>query len=85
MMIMHCIELTPEADGSTVGAKAANLAVVMSLGLRVPRSCVVTREAVAVFLDETGLRRQAAAVLAGHGTSDAATRRRPLEGPGTPA
>ena len=51
----YCVSLEPCLDPSTVGAKAANLGRVMALGQRVPPGFVVTRDALTLFLEETGL------------------------------
>ena len=51
----YCVSLDPCLDPSTVGAKAANLGRVMALGKRVPPGFVITRDALTLFLEETGL------------------------------
>lgn len=59
---MICI-LSSDVDAAQVGGKAANLGRALSLGLRVPPAFVITREALALFLNETGLVMQAQAML----------------------
>jgi phosphohistidine swiveling domain-containing protein len=61
--MMVCIHLSSDVDAAQVGGKAANLGRALSLGLRVPPAFVITREALAFFLNETGLVTQVQAVL----------------------
>ena len=51
----YCAHLAARMATTEVGAKAANLGKALSLGLRVPPAFVVTRGALALFLEETGL------------------------------
>jgi len=51
----YCAHLAAGMAATEVGAKAANLGKALSLGLRVPPAFVVTRGALALFLEETGL------------------------------
>ena len=55
---MYCIHLNPGISILQVGAKAANLGKALSVGIRVPPGFVVTRDALTLFLNETGLRSQ---------------------------
>jgi rifampicin phosphotransferase len=48
-------ELKPELDSASVGAKAANLGKVIEHGLDVPLGCVVTRQALTIFLEQNGI------------------------------
>ena len=50
-----CIELQQGMDSSSTGAKAANLGVAIEYGFRVPPGCVVVRQALKVFLEQTEL------------------------------
>jgi phosphohistidine swiveling domain-containing protein len=61
--IMICIHLSSDVDAAQVGGKAANLGRALSLGLRVPPAFVITRDALALFLNETGLVTQVQAML----------------------
>ena len=52
---MFIIDLQYPLDHEKVGAKAANLARTMELGLSVPPGAVVTRQALSLFLEQSGL------------------------------
>ena len=52
---MFVINLQRVLDPKDVGAKAANLARAMEMGLSVPLGSVVTRQALSLFLEQTGL------------------------------
>ncbi|MFC1526544.1 PEP/pyruvate-binding domain-containing protein [Candidatus Latescibacterota bacterium] len=60
---MYCTHVTPEAESSAVGHKAANLGRAMGFGENVPPAFAVTISALGVFLDEAGLARAAFAVF----------------------
>lgn len=51
----YCVHLAAGMAATEVGAKAANFGKALSLGLRVPPAFVVTRGALALFLEETEL------------------------------
>ena len=61
--MMICVHLSSDVDAAKVGGKAANLGRALSLGLRVPPAFVITRDALALFLNETGLVTQVQAML----------------------
>ena len=61
--MMVCAHLSSDVDAAQVGGKAANLGKARSLGLRVPPAFVITRGALALFLDETGLVTRVQAML----------------------
>ena len=52
---MFVINLQHAQDQEDLGAKAANLAKAMEMGLSVPKGSVITRQALSLFLEETGL------------------------------
>jgi pyruvate,water dikinase len=62
---MYCVELSPDVRRTQVGAKAANLGKVISLGINVPKAFVVTPKALDFFLQQTGLRNQVYGLLEG--------------------
>jgi phosphoenolpyruvate synthase/pyruvate phosphate dikinase len=60
---MLCSVLGKGLDLSLVGAKAANLGKAIEYGFKVPPGFTVTRQALAVLLDETGLLKPVQALL----------------------
>ena len=52
---MLVVELQHELDLSSVGAKSANLGRLIAHGFSVPPGFALTRRALELFLDETGL------------------------------
>jgi hypothetical protein len=75
---MYCTQLAPGISACQVGAKAANLGVVLSKGICVPKGFVVIRDALTLFLNETGLHSQICEFLA-EGDSDRAIRKQAYE------
>ena len=62
---MFCTRLTDRLDPEQTGAKAADLARARAAGLSVPEGFVVTRGALALFLDAANLTRAVSEYLAG--------------------
>lgn len=54
-MTILVVALQPRLEATTVGAKAANLGKAMANGIKVPPGFVVTRNALNLFLQQTGL------------------------------
>lgn len=52
---MLVVNLQPQLEAATVGTKAANLGKVLANGISVPPGFVVTRDALRLFLQKTGL------------------------------
>ena len=52
---MYCIDLFSASDTAQVGGKAANLAKATSLGMSVPTGFVLVKDALTLYLEETGL------------------------------
>ena len=52
---MFCAALPEATSVDRFGGKAANLSRVLALGLRVPKTVVVAREALRSFLEQNGL------------------------------
>ena len=71
---LFVVKLQYPMDCQDVGAKAANLARAMELGLSVPKGFVVTRQALSLFLEETGLLSAARRLIDGDRVDDAARR-----------
>lgn len=62
-MTILAVNLQPRLEATTVGAKAANLGKVMANGISVPPGFVVTRNALNLFLEQTGLQPQVEAFV----------------------
>lgn len=52
---MYCLDLACASNRAQSGGKATNLARAIALGMPVPRGFVITRQALAVFLEGSGL------------------------------
>ncbi|MBN1979483.1 MAG: hypothetical protein JW918_18960 [Anaerolineae bacterium] len=75
---MICVHLSSDVDAAQVGGKAANLGRAHSMGLQVPPAFVITRDALNLFLNETGLVTRVQAMLDG-GELDRRARQRAYE------
>lgn len=62
-MTILVVDLQPRLEATTVGAKAANLGKAMANGIKVPPGFVVTRNALNLFLQQTGLQSQVKAFV----------------------
>lgn len=69
---MFVINLQHSLDREGVGAKAANLARTMEMGQSVPPGCVITRQALSRFLEQTGLLPRAQRLIDDNGLDDTA-------------
>jgi phosphohistidine swiveling domain-containing protein len=64
---LYIIDLPEVDDASSAGAKAANLGCLLRHGFDVPAGFVITSQALALFLEESGLGPQVDEVLTGQG------------------
>ena len=64
---MLVVELQKEVDPDLAGAKSANLGRIIDLGLSVPPGAIITRTALRLFLEESGLLKTAQRVIDTHG------------------
>ena len=76
---MYCLNLSAATDISEVGGKAANLGKAISLGMRVPSGFALTRAALTLFLEETGMAARVRELLKGYSLHDSACRKRQYE------